>query len=105
MLNSYSCTTSSKRGHIYSNLECRSLATKGVIKLGWHTDCFDKKLSKRLCPLCSQSLDDEYHVLLICDRIKNIRRSILPNSMTIDRTREQFRNILSKADITLYAIA
>lgn len=35
-------------------------------------------------------------------KLKNIRRCILPNSMTIHPTREQFRNILSKADITLY---
>lgn len=78
----------------------RSLITKlrdGMLPLLQNTGQYNNlPPDKKLCPLCSRSLDDQYHLLLVCDKLKNIRRSILPNSMTVNPTSEKFRNISRK---------
>ncbi len=79
------------RGIVYANLSHRqrSLVVKlkvGILPLGLeigrHTDV---PLENRLCHICNDGLlDDEYHFILYCDALKDIRSKFFGSTAVLD---------------------
>ena len=40
-------------------------------------------INNRICPLCKNGVEDEYHFIILCSSLNNIRNKMLANILSI----------------------
>jgi hypothetical protein len=54
--------------------------SKFMIELGRHNTT---DINNRICPLCKNGVEDEYHLIILCSSLNNIRNKMLANILSL----------------------
>ena len=49
----------------------------------------------RICQMCAEGIEDEYHFVLLCPLLENIRNRLLPESYCILPSKDKFNSLMS----------